>query len=134
MRALCARLKVPTEHAVLAEHVCREHLSVHRALELKPATVLKLLCALDALRRPQRLEPFLAACLADKRGRLGHGDDAYPQAEYLRAAHAAAAAVEAAAFTAAGLTGPAIGEAMRAARIAAIAAVKASHAAFRSAV
>jgi tRNA nucleotidyltransferase (CCA-adding enzyme) len=134
LRALCARLKVPTEHAVLAEHVCREHLNVHRALELKPATVLKLLGALDALRRPQRLEPFLAACLADKRGRLGHEDDAYPQAGYLRAAHAAALGVEAAEFTAAGLTGPAIGEAMRAARIAAIAAVKASHAGAQSTV
>jgi tRNA nucleotidyltransferase (CCA-adding enzyme) len=134
LRALCARLKVPTEHAVLAEHVCREHLNVHRALELKPATVLKLLGALDALRRPQRLEPFLAACLADKRGRLGHEDDAYPQAGYLRAAHAAALGVEAVEFTAAGLTGPAIGEAMRAARIAAIAAVKASHAGAQSTV
>lgn len=134
LRALCARLKVPTEHAALAEQVCREHLNVHRALELKPATVLKLLGALDVLRRPQRLEPFLAACLADKRGRLGHQDDAYPQAEYLRAAHAAAAGVEATAFTAAGLTGPAIGEAMCAARIAAIAAVKASHAGLQSAV
>ncbi|MBN8714902.1 MAG: multifunctional CCA addition/repair protein [Xanthomonadales bacterium] len=134
LRALCARLKVPTEHAALAEQVCREHLNVHRALELKPATVLKLLGALDALRRPQRLQPFLAACLADKRGRLGHQDDAYPQAEYLRAAHAAAAGIEATAFTAAGLTGPAIGAAMRAARIAAIAAVKASHAGLQSTV
>ncbi len=126
LRALCARLKVPTEHAVLAEQVCREHLNVHRALELKPATVLKLLGALDALRRPQRLEPFLAACLADKRGRLGHEDDAYPQADYLRAAHAAAVGVEAAVFTAKGLMGLAIGEAMREARIAAIAALKAN--------
>ncbi|HEX8777467.1 MAG TPA: multifunctional CCA addition/repair protein, partial [Rhodanobacter sp.] len=42
LRALAARLKVPTEHAALAELVCREHLNAHRALELKPATVLKL--------------------------------------------------------------------------------------------
>ena len=70
MRALAARLKVPTEHATLAELVCREHLNVHRAFELKPATVLKLLGALDALRRPARLELFLAACEADKRGRI----------------------------------------------------------------
>jgi len=127
LRALAARLKVPTEHAALAELVCREHLNAHRAFELKPATLLKLLTSLDALRRPARLVSFLAACMADKRGRLGHGHDAYPQADYLRAARAAAAAVDAAAFVAGGLTGPAIGSAMETARIAAIAAVKANH-------
>jgi tRNA nucleotidyltransferase (CCA-adding enzyme) len=124
LRALAARLKVPTEHAALAELVCREHLNVHRAFELKPATVLKLLSALDALRRPARLAFFLAACEADKRGRRGHEHDAYPQADYLRAARAAAAAVESADFVARGLTGPAIGQAMEAARVHAIAALR----------
>ena len=121
LHALAARLKVPAEHAALAELVCREHLNAHRALELKPATALKLLAALDALRRPERLETFLAACLADKRGRLGHEHDDYPQADYLRRARAAAAAVTAAPFVAQGLAGPAIGAAMERARIAAIA-------------
>ncbi|MBT2144336.1 MULTISPECIES: multifunctional CCA addition/repair protein [unclassified Rhodanobacter] len=124
LRALAARLKVPTEHAALAELVCREHLNVHRAFELKPATVLKLLGALDALRRPARLELFLAACEADKRGRRGHEHDAYPQADYLREARAAAAAVESADFVARGLAGPAIGQAMETARMHAIAALK----------
>ena len=123
LRALAARLKVPAEHAALAELVCREHLNAHRALELKPATVLRLLTKLDALRRPQRLEAFLAACEADKRGRLGSAEAAYPQADFLRAAREAAAAVSAAEFVARGLAGPAIGEAMDKARIAAIAAV-----------
>lgn len=128
LRALAARLKVPTEHAVLAELVCREHLNAHRAFELKPATLLKLLTALDALRRPARLDSFLAACTADKRGRLGQEHDAYPQAEYLRASRAAAAAVDAAGFVAAGLSGPAIGNAMETARVAAIAGMKTKHA------
>jgi tRNA nucleotidyltransferase (CCA-adding enzyme) len=125
LRALTTRLKVPTEHAALAELVCREHLNAHRAFELKPATVLKLLGALDALRRPARLDTFLAACEADKRGRLGHGDDDYPQAAYLRGARAAAAAVDAAGFVAQGLAGPAIGQAMERARTKAIALLKA---------
>lgn len=124
VRALSARLKVPTEHAALAELVCREHLNAHRALELRPATVLKLLGALDALRRPERLETFLAACMADKRGRLGHGDDDYPAADYLRQSRATAAAVQAAPFIADGLQGPAVGAAMEAARVQAIAKVK----------
>ena len=123
LQALCARLRVPAEHAALAEAVCRNHLLAHRAFELRPATVLALLERIDTLRRPQRLAPFLIACHADKRGRLGHADDAYPQGDYLRAALDAARAVEAAAFLARGLAGPAIGEAMRRARIAAIAAL-----------
>lgn len=123
LRALASRLKAPAEHAALAELVCREHLNAHRALELKPATVLRLLTKLDALRRPQRLETFLVVCEADKRGRLGRAEAAYPQAGFLRAARDAAAAVNAAEFVARGLTGPAIGEAMDKARVAAIAAV-----------
>lgn len=123
LRALVARLKVPTEHAALAELVCREHLNAHRALELKPATVLRLLTQLDALRRPQRLQAFLTVCEADKRGRLGRSESAYPQAAFLRASREAAAAVGAAAFVTQGLAGPAIGEAMERARVAAIAAV-----------
>jgi tRNA nucleotidyltransferase (CCA-adding enzyme) len=129
LRQLAARLKVPTEHAALAEAVCREHLNAHRAFELKPATVARLLGSLDALRRPARLDVFLAACMADKRGRLGHENDAYPQADYLREACAAAAAVNAAGFVAQGLTGPAIGAAMERARIDAIATVKTKHSA-----
>lgn len=126
LRRLVARLKVPTEHATLAELVCREHLNAHRAFELKPATVLRLLTSLDALRRPERLSLFLAACEADKRGRLGHEEDAYPQAGYLQHARDVAAAVSSERFVADGLKGPAIGEAMTAARTAAIAALRQS--------
>lgn len=123
VRALAQRLAVPTEHAAMAELVCREHLNAHRALELKPATLLKLLQSLDALRRPQRLEVFVTACEADARGRLGHANQTYPQADRLRAAHAAAAAVTAAPFLEQGLDGPAIGVAMQQARVRAIAAL-----------
>nr|WP_199047760.1 multifunctional CCA addition/repair protein [Dyella sp. ASV24] len=124
LRQLAERLKVPTEHATLAELVCREHLNTHRAFELKPSTVLRLLTSLDALRRPERLSLFLAACEADKRGRLGHEEDTYPQADYLQHARDAAAAVRSEPFVAEGLHGPAIGEAMKTARAAAIAAVR----------
>ena len=124
VRAVCARMKVPTEHAALAELVCRFHLDAHRALELRPATVLELLEKLDAFRKPDRLAKFLLACEADKRGRRGLADEAYPQADYLRAAHAAARAIDAAPFVARGLAGPQVGEAMRAMRTNAIAEVK----------
>jgi tRNA nucleotidyltransferase (CCA-adding enzyme) len=123
LAALCERLKVPTEYAQLAALTCRHHLDSHRALELKPATVLMLLEAFDAFRRPERLEPFLITCTADKRGRLQHEHDLYPQADFLRAARDAARAVTAQPFIEQGLTGTAIGEAIRRARIEAIAAI-----------
>ena len=123
LRALCERLRVPADYAQLAELTCRQHLNAHRALELKPATVLELLLGFDALRRPQRLEIFLLTCIADKRGRLQHEHDPYPQADYLRAARAAAAAVTAQPFIERGLQGTAIGEAMRHAQVEAIVAV-----------
>ena len=124
LRAMSARLKVPTEFAVLAEAVCREHLKAHMAFELKPVTVLNLLASLDALRRPERLDTFLKACEADKRGRLGNEEITYPQAAYLRAARDAAATIVAGPFVEKGLSGPAIGEAMTRARVAAIAGIK----------
>ncbi|HEY0199100.1 MAG TPA: multifunctional CCA addition/repair protein [Rhodanobacter sp.] len=127
LRALAERLKVPSEYAALAEQVCREHLNAHRAFELKPATVLKLLTALDALRRPERLDVFLAACEADKRGRLGQENSDYPQAAYLREARAAAASVSATSFVEQGLSGPAIGKALEAARNHAIFLLKTEH-------
>jgi len=123
VREMSARLKVPAEYAFMAEMVCKHHLNAHMAFELKASTLLRLLESLGALRRPERLETFLLACMADKRGRLGHEDAAYPQADYLRACRAAAAAITSKPFVDMGLQGPAIGEAMKKAQTAAIATV-----------
>jgi tRNA nucleotidyltransferase (CCA-adding enzyme) len=120
LQALATRLRVPAEHAALAEHVCRFHLDIHRAFELRPETLLSILERIDAFRRPERIAPFLLACEADKRGRLGSEDSDYPQAEYVHAAYATAAAVQATPFVEQGLAGPAIGEAVRKARTEAI--------------
>ena len=123
LRALCARLRIGAEHADLAAAACRYHLDAHRALELRPGTLLRLLEKLDAMRRPQRLHEFLLVCEADARGRLGKDAAPYPQAARARAALAAAQSVSTAPLLAQGLQGPALGEALRAARCRAIAAV-----------
>jgi tRNA nucleotidyltransferase (CCA-adding enzyme) len=81
---------------------------------------MKLLERLDALRQPD-IDDFLLACQADWQGRKGLQQRAYPQAESLRAALAAALAVRAADLPADIAPGPAMGEALRAARIEAIA-------------
>jgi tRNA nucleotidyltransferase (CCA-adding enzyme) len=127
LRALSMRLRVPAEHLALAEHVCRFHLDIHRAFELRAETLLGILERIDAFRRPERVDRLLIACEADKRGRLGSAESPYPQADYVRAAHAAAAAVDAGGFVAEGLKGEAIGEAVRKARTDAIAALRAQH-------
>ena len=92
---LCARLRVPGECRDLAVLAARYHGDVHRAQELRPATVAKLLAAADVYRRPERFEELLAACSCDYHGRAGLESRAYPQADLLRAAAAAARAVDA---------------------------------------
>lgn len=124
IRALAARYRPPTEYVELAVLCCRFHLNAHRAFELRPATVVELFEQLDGFRKRERVEQFLLVCSADKRGRLGLTEAPYPQADWLRTAFAAAAAIDAKPFVAQGLTGPAIGDAVRRARIAAVAALK----------
>ncbi len=124
VRELCARLKVPAEHQQLAEAVCREHLNVHRIDELRDATVLELIQRCDGLRRPERMARIALCCEADKRGRLGFHDSDYPQGATLLRLHQAAMAVQARDLDTTHLRGPAIGEALQRARVAAIAAAR----------
>jgi tRNA nucleotidyltransferase (CCA-adding enzyme) len=117
IEALAARLRVPKEHTELAILTARHHTLVHRALELKPATLLGLLEKSDAWRRPERFGWLLLACEADARGRTGLEDRAYPQAELLRRAQEATAAVSLLEEERQGLAGPAIKEKLRAKRL-----------------
>jgi tRNA nucleotidyltransferase (CCA-adding enzyme) len=119
VRDICRRLRVPNDFRDLALLVTRYHTHCHRAAELRDATLLETLEALDAFRRPERVEDFVCACEADFRGRTGYEDRPYPQADIFRRASSAARAVDTAAI-AAGRNGPQIGEAIRAARIEAI--------------
>ncbi len=118
----CKRWRVPNEHRDLALLVARYHLYCHRALELRPQTVLKVLEALDLFRRPERLEPFLLACEADHRGRTGFEERPYPQADRFRRAFAAANEVDSQVVTARykDLRGGAIGDKIRSARLEAV--------------
>lgn len=126
VEALCRRLAVPNRFRDLAIAVARNHGLCHRALELRPATLLKLLESLDAFRRGERVSEFLDACEADARGRTGLEDQPYPQRDLLLAAWRAALAVDTRAVAAAGegLAGEKLGEAIRNARLAAVAAAR----------
>jgi len=83
VEALCARLRIPNDHRDLAVIVAREHGNVHRAMQLRPDTMLALLERCDALRRPDRFGEALLACIADARGRTGFETADYPQADFL---------------------------------------------------
>lgn len=131
IKALNARFKVPSECGHLAVVVGKLHTLAHRALELRPGTILDLLQRTDAFRRPDIFQHFLLACEMDARGRLGMEDRAYPQRKFLQGAFDAAITVQAAKFVAKGLIGPEIGLAMAQARTQAIGgyvrAFKANH-------
>jgi tRNA nucleotidyltransferase (CCA-adding enzyme) len=114
---VCKRLRAPNLHRDLALKVCEYHTHSHRALELRGKTILKLLNATDALRRPDRFEAFLLACEADARGRLGLEEREYPQADYLRQALRITSEVTAAQFAQEGLTGKALGDAISIERV-----------------
>jgi len=117
---VAARWKVPGDCRALGEIVAREHGNIHRSAEFGAAAVLRLLERCDALRRPERFRDALLACECDARGRTGFEDRPYPQRERLAGALAAALAADAAGAARAaaerGLTGPAVGEAVRAVR------------------
>lgn len=117
---LADRLKIPNAFRELGRLVSQYHLQCHRVQELRAGSVLKVLEALGALKRPERLESFLLACQADAQGRLGREATPYPQAAVFRAALAAARAVEVTPLIDKGYTGPKLGQLLRAARIRAI--------------
>lgn len=95
VEAFSARLRVPAACRDLAVLHTREHLLIHRALELRPKTLLELLERMAAFRHGDRFEQVLQASLCDARGRLGFEDSLYPPADYLREARAVAATIQA---------------------------------------
>jgi tRNA nucleotidyltransferase (CCA-adding enzyme) len=125
---LSARLRVPLDCRDAARAAARFHGVVHRAAELRPATLLDLLLAVDALRRPERLDALLGACECDALSRPGAAGP-YRPGELLPAALDVVRGVDAGeiarrvggAAIAAGGPGPAaIPAAIRAARLAAL--------------
>lgn len=123
IRRLAERLPVPNACRDLGMLVSEYHTHCHRAFELRAATILRMLEATDAFRRPRRFEQFLLACEADARGRKGLEDRHYTQVDLLRGAFAAAAAVDTASI-AARHEGKAIAEAIRRERLAAVEAFR----------
>jgi tRNA nucleotidyltransferase (CCA-adding enzyme) len=128
LQHLAQRLRVPADCAGLAEVVAREHGNIHRSAGLGADALLRLLERCDAIRKPERFADALLACECDARGRLGLQNSAYPQRARLAQALALVQGVATDAIAeraiAAGLTGPAVGDAIRKARIEALGKLK----------
>ena len=120
VREMANRLPVPNALRDLGLLAAEYHTHCHRAFELRPDTILRLLEKTDAFRRPERFERFLLACEADSRGRTGFEDRDYPQADYLRSALAVASRVETADLTGGAVSGAQIGKAISERRLAAL--------------
>jgi tRNA nucleotidyltransferase (CCA-adding enzyme) len=120
VQALYERIRVPNDCRELGLLSARYHGDLHRALELNPSTVLKILERVDAFRRRRRFEDLLAACESDFRGRAGYRDAPYPQAERMRRALTAAQGVDAGALARQGGSPDAIRVRVHDARLAAI--------------
>jgi tRNA nucleotidyltransferase (CCA-adding enzyme) len=124
IKSVNERFKAPKDCQELALLVGQYHTHGHRALELKPSTLLELLQSFDVYRRPQRFEEFIAACEMDARGRKGLEQRSYPQADYLRGAATAARSVAVQPLLEKGFKGPELGEAIKRERLKALKAYK----------
>ena len=126
-KAVCQRLRIPTECRELADVVAREHGNIHRSGEFSAAATVRLLERCDAFRKPQRFADILLACECDARGRLGLNESAYPQRprllDALLAAQSVATNLIAESAMATGTSGQKVGELIHAARVQAVAAL-----------
>ncbi|CAG8869884.1 Multifunctional CCA protein [Pseudomonas fluorescens] len=114
--AVSKRFKAPRECQELAALVAEYQADCDRAQALPAAVLLDMLQRFDVYRRGQRLEDFIAVCEMDARA----GARSYPQADYLRGAVAAVKGVQVQALVERGLTGQALGEAIKAQRLEAL--------------
>lgn len=120
IKALCTRLKVPNDHRELALKACEYHTHIHRALELKAATIWKVFRKTDALRKADRFSQLLNVCIADAQGRTGFESTPYPQATYMAQMLTAAKSIDIPAVMSQGFEGAQLGQAIESARINAI--------------
>lgn len=124
VKDVCDRFKVPNEYRQLAMVVTEFHLLCHKAFELRPETILKLLKGLGALKSEDRLNEFLLCCEADARGRTGFEDRDYPSSDYLRRAREVAVQTDISDLVATGISGAEIGQQLSQRQIGALSELK----------
>ena len=119
-KAVCERLRPPKGARALAILAAAEHGNVHKSLQMRAATVERLLARADAYRRPQQLAALLRVCEADFYYLPARAGKEYEPGAFLRAAREAAMQTDAAAIAAAAKTPALIAGQVAAARAQAI--------------
>ncbi|MFT4650647.1 MAG: tRNA nucleotidyltransferase (CCA-adding enzyme) [Polaribacter sp.] len=112
VKSFCKRWKVPKAHTELALITTEYHTHVHRAFDLKPATLLKLFAKTDVFRKPERFKKMVRACSSDARGRTSFENAPYPQAEFLNQLADKICTADISKVTQSDLQGKALGEAI----------------------
>ncbi|WP_237386499.1 multifunctional CCA addition/repair protein [Xenorhabdus sp. Sc-CR9] len=84
VKQMCERLRIPNSARDLAVIVTQYHHWVHTAEQLLPEELLILFNAIDAWRKPQRIEQLIICSEADNRGYTAPEISAYLQGNYLR--------------------------------------------------
>ena len=111
-KVLCNRLRVPKDIANFAFKFAEYHTHIHLIFEMKATTILKVIEAFDAFRKPELFNYFLLAGEADSRGRTGYEDSDVPQIAAFQRCFTAAQAITAKPFVEQGLQGPDISHAI----------------------
>lgn len=122
---LCLRLSVPKRYQALALLAAQWHLYIHRVAELPAETIVDIFERTRAFRDQADFERLLLVCEADYRGRGVHAATKktsldYQQAQVWRIMLRECRKLQAQPWVEQGLTGIAIKEALRAARVACI--------------
>jgi tRNA nucleotidyltransferase (CCA-adding enzyme) len=117
LQSLADRLRLPKRTVKLAEVMIREHLRVMRIMEMRPATVVKLLERVRAFADPHLLQALLLVCRADVSGRGEVSVDPLATLAVWQRCHAAAATTVVAELLAAGWQGSRLGEELHRQRV-----------------
>lgn len=120
IESLCNRLRIPADYRKFAVLVSRQHLNMHRVVEMRVATLVKILEQVDAFRRPQNFDNLLLVCEADARGKGKNKEINYWQSDLWRQIYQTCSQVSVQELINEGYQGAAIKEALHQRRILAI--------------
>ncbi len=112
VEALCQRYRIPNQIRDLAKLAAKYHDHLHRIERMRPSKIIRLFDAIDAWRKPERIDQLAIISEADARGRQGSENLSDPQGIFFRQAFKIANQVDVKSIVSRGLKGNAIREAL----------------------
>ncbi|MDK7000323.1 multifunctional CCA addition/repair protein [Proteus mirabilis] len=112
VETLCQRYRIPNQIRDLAKLAAKYHDHLHRIEKMRPSKIIRLFDAIDAWRKPERIDQLAIISEADARGRQGAENLPYPQGIFFRQAFKIANQVDVKSIVSRGLKGSAIREAL----------------------